>query len=73
MRITYSDSADTAYLYLTEEPLSAGRESIHCDTPEGVEATVIVDWKDGSVVGFEVVGASRCLPAELLEQAERSR
>jgi uncharacterized protein YuzE len=70
VRITYSGSADTAYLYLTDEPLSAGRESIHCDTPEGVDATVIVDWKDGRVVGFQVVGASRCLPAELLEQIQ---
>ena len=70
MRTTYSASADTAYLYLTDEPLSAGRESIHCDTPEGVEATVIVDWKDGQVVGFQLVGASGCLPSELLEQAE---
>ena len=71
MRITYSDAADTAYLYLTDEPLSAGRESVHCETPEGVDATVIVDWKDGQVVGFQVVGASRCLPSELLDRAGR--
>ena len=71
MRLTYDPEADAAYIYLTEEQLMPGRDSVPVDPPEGVQAMVIVDWKDGKIVGLEVLGASALLHADLLAKAIR--
>jgi len=63
--------ADAAYIYFTEEPLMPGRDSVLCETPVDA-AWVVMDWKDGKIVGLEVLDASRLLHADLLAQARVS-
>jgi hypothetical protein len=42
-----------------------------CDLPDGIgDLTVIMDWKDGKIVGIEVLTASSVLHADLLAQAQ---
>jgi uncharacterized protein YuzE len=70
VRITYDPIADAAYIYLTGEPVTPGRDSVVCDLPDGSgDLTVIMDWKDGKIVGLEVLTASSVLHADLLAQA----
>ena len=70
MRITYDPEADAAYIYLTGEPLTPGRDSVACELPDGTgDLTVIMDWKDGKIAGIEVLTASSVLHADLLAQA----
>ena len=35
MRITYDPDVDAAYIYLTGEPLTPGRDSVVCELPDG--------------------------------------
>lgn len=68
MRITYDPEADAAYVHLTAAPLTPGRDSVVVDAPDGA-GSVVVDWKDGRVVGLEVLGASGALHPDLLARA----
>ncbi len=70
MRITYDADTDDAYVHLTGEDLLPGRESVPCDTPKGTSGFVVLDWKDGRIVGLEVLNASRLLHADLLAEAD---
>ena len=72
MRVTYDNKANAAYVYLTDEPLMPGRDTVPCATPggePGVEAMINLDFKDGKIVGLEVLDASRWLHADLLAEA----
>ena len=69
MRVTYDPEVDAAYIYLTNDQLAPGRDSMLLDPPEGVVAMVVLDWKDGKIVGLEVLDASALLHADLLAQA----
>jgi len=69
MRVTYDPQADAAYLYFTDESLIPGRDSVPCDAPEGIQAFVVMDWKDGKIVGLEVLDASKLLHPDLLAEA----
>jgi uncharacterized protein YuzE len=71
VRITYDTEVDAAYIYLTGTELSPGRDSIPCHPPEGMRAVVVLDWKDGRIVGLEVLDTSTILHPDLLAQAER--
>ena len=71
MRVTYDPDVDAAYIYLTNRDLMPGRDSVSCDTPEGVQAMVVLDWKDGRIVGLEVIDASKLLHDDLLALADR--
>lgn len=72
MRVTYDVEADAAYVYLTDEDLPPGRDSVPCDSPEGVHhAFVVMDWRDGRIVGLEVLDASKLLHHDLLDNAEK--
>jgi uncharacterized protein YuzE len=63
----YPSQADAAYIYLTGEPFTPGRDSVVCDLPDGRgDVTVIMDWKDGKIVGMEVLTASSVLHADRL-------
>jgi uncharacterized protein YuzE len=67
LRVAYDPGADAAYIYLTGRTVSAGRITVpvrlddHDHLPE-----VILDFKDGRLVGVEVLGAKDGLPADLL-------
>jgi uncharacterized protein YuzE len=69
MRITYDGRADSAYVYLTEEAVESGRDAIECEGPKDARGTVILDWKDGRLVGLEVLTASQVLHSDLLSRA----
>jgi uncharacterized protein YuzE len=71
--ITYDPVDDTAYIYLVDDPLPPGRDRVVCDRPGERDdpdgRTVIMDWKDGKLIGIEVPAASSLLHADLLAQA----
>ena len=54
---------------LTDEPLTPGRDSVPVDPPEGMRAMVVLDWKNGKIVGLEVLDAAALLHPDLLRQA----
>ncbi len=70
MRITYDAAADAVYIYLTGDRLTPGRTTIQAGTPSAVEGFIALDWKDGRLVGIEVLDASRRLHPDLLQEAE---
>jgi uncharacterized protein YuzE len=70
--VTYDVETDAAYVYLTDEVLRTGRDSVPCDPPKGVHhAFVVMDWRDGRIVGMEVLDASKLLHHDLLDNAEK--
>lgn len=71
MRVTYDPEANAAYIHLTDVELPAGRDSIPLETPADTPAMVVMDWREGKIVGLEVLAASSLLHPDLLAQAER--
>lgn len=73
MRITYDASADAAHIYLQValEPGEVARtEPCDVDIKEGA---VILEFDTrGRLIGIEILGASRLLSAETLDEATRS-
>ena len=70
MRITYDPAADAVYIYLTGDPLTRGRTTIQAPIPPGTEGFIALDWKDGRLVGIEILDASSRLHPDLLQEAE---
>ena len=70
MRITYDAAANAVCIHLTGEPLTPGRTTIQASTPASVEGFIALDWKDGRLVGLEILDASSRLHQDLLEEAE---
>ena len=70
MRITYDPAADAVYIHLTADPLTPGHATTQASTPPGIEGFVALDWKDGRLVGIEILDASTRLHHDLLDQAE---
>jgi uncharacterized protein YuzE len=70
VRITYDPAADAVYIHLTSGPLSPGRITTQAPTPAGTDGFVALDWKDGRLVGIEILDASVRLHHDLLEEAE---
>jgi uncharacterized protein YuzE len=71
MRVTYDPAADAAYIYVAEirEGGVAASRLVEQDMDQ---ASVHVDFDHRNrLIGIEVLGASRGLPAETLEAAER--
>jgi len=71
LRATYDSAADAAYIYLTGRMLDPGRDSVPLDTPDDIPAIVVMDWKDGRIVGLEVLDAQALLHDDLVASAER--
>ena len=56
MRVTYDPEADATYIYLTDQEVPPGRDSVPCDLPEDMDPDwVVMDWKEGRLVGIEVL------------------
>ena len=70
MRITYDPAADAVYIHLTSTPLTPGRTTIQAPTPPGAEGFIALDWKNGHLVGIEILDASTRLHPDLIEEAE---
>ncbi len=71
MRAAYDPEVDPAYIHLTDEELMPGRDSVPCRSPGDPQGTVVLGWKDGRLVGIEVLDASTRLPGGLLASATR--
>ncbi|OLT40007.1 hypothetical protein BJF85_06600 [Saccharomonospora sp. CUA-673] len=69
MRIELDPKADAAYISLTGDELEPGRQTLDIPTPPDVAGSVVMDWKDGKLVGLEVLGASELLPPDFLARA----
>jgi uncharacterized protein YuzE len=69
VRITYDAAADAVYIYLTGQPLTPGRTTIQAGTPPAIDGFIALDWKDGRLVGIEVLDASSRLHPDLLGEA----
>jgi uncharacterized protein YuzE len=70
MRVTYDPDADAAYIYLTDIREGGVSASRVVDQPMD-RASVHVEFDDRNrLIGIEVLGASRGLPAETLKAAE---
>lgn len=67
MRVTYDESVDAAYIYLTE--IGCGEAQI--TTPVNNDINLDFD-KDGRLLGIEVLNARNRLPVEVLNQADRA-
>lgn len=70
MRITYDPDADAVYIHLTGDPLTPGRATIQAGMPPGTEGFIAMDWKDGRLVGIEILDATRHLHDDLLQAAD---
>lgn len=69
VRVTYDGSADAAYIYLV--PIEAGGVATTV-AGEDEAGSVNLDFdREGRLIGIEVLRASRWLPREVVEQAER--
>ena len=71
VHVTYDAEADAAYISLTNKDVTDIRQNLECPTPPGTRGDVIMDWKDGRLVGVEILGASDLLHDDLLAAAER--
>lgn len=69
--ITYDKNADAAYVYLTGKELARGRDTVQVPLPEGVSGMILIDFKDGKIVGVEILDAQATLHDDLLAQAVR--
>jgi uncharacterized protein YuzE len=70
MRVTYDPEVDAAYLYLREPETRKG--TVTSLPVAGAPGTIVLDFDtDGCLFGVEVLDASKLLPSELLEAAER--
>lgn len=71
LRATFDPATDAVYIYLTAiRPGEAIKQHV-CDEPDA-KGDVILDFDaEGRLLGIEVLHASKALPAELLERAER--
>jgi uncharacterized protein YuzE len=66
LRVTYDPGADAAYIYLTGRWVSRGRVTVPVPLDDQDLPEVILDFKDGRLVGVEVLGAKDGLPPDLL-------
>ena len=70
MRVTYDPAADAAYIYVTEIP-KGGVAASRLVEQAMDRASVHIEFDhQNRLIGIEVLGASRGLPAETLEAAE---
>jgi len=66
LRVTYDPGADAAYIYLTGRWVSRGRVTVPVPLDDQDLPEIILDFKDGRLVGVEVLGAKDGLPGDLL-------
>ncbi|MEK7616168.1 MAG: DUF2283 domain-containing protein [Patescibacteria group bacterium] len=71
MKITYDKEADAAMIYLQEIKQGGTAWTYPCD-PTEIKGMINLDFdKDNRLIGIEVLDASKRLPKELLDSAER--
>jgi uncharacterized protein YuzE len=70
VRITYDPAANAACIHLTEHALTPGRTTLQAPMPPGTSGFIALDWKDGKLVGIEILDAAAHLHHDLLQTAE---
>jgi uncharacterized protein YuzE len=73
MHVTHDPDMDVAYIHL-KEFLLGFRVSVHQHVVEepDMPGMIVLDFdKNGRLIGIEVLGATKALPAELLRSAKR--
>ena len=72
MRVTYDASVDAAYIQLVDDIGAGGVANTYPCDPREVGGMINLDFDSaGRLVGVEVLDASKLLPPEILERAER--
>jgi uncharacterized protein YuzE len=73
VRLNFDAAADAAFVHLADEiPPGGAAQSRICDVELDNAAVILLFSPDHKLVGLEILGASRVLPAEVLAQAEHS-
>jgi uncharacterized protein YuzE len=69
IRFSFDRKVNAAYLRLTQrlEDMTGPTESVSVEAPMGVHGEVILDFRDGRLVGIEVLEADITLPYDLLD------
>jgi uncharacterized protein YuzE len=68
--VTYDPEVDAAYVYLRDPEVRKG--TVTSLPVEGAPGMIVLDFDtDGCLFGVEVLDASKLLPPELLETAQR--
>ena len=71
MRTTFDRSANAAYIYLTEIGTGEAAQQVFVDQAPSRGMIVLDVDKKGRLLGIEVLEATRVLPQELLDEAQR--
>lgn len=74
-KVAHEPRLNTAYVYLTGEELSLGRKTVVLNHEEldfacGKDVAILLDFKDGKLVGIEFLNAAATLHQDLLAKAE---
>lgn len=74
MRFTYDPEADAAFVYIVDHinPGQVARSEM-CDLEIREGAVILVLDADERLLGIELLGASRLVPTEVLDRADRPR
>ena len=70
MIVTYDPETDAAYIYLDVPTPGSAARTLICDEPEAAGAFHLDLDKSGRLIGIEILGAKRALPASLLASAK---
>ncbi|WNF31064.1 DUF2283 domain-containing protein [Streptomyces sp. C11-1] len=72
VRVTYDETVDAAYVYLTEPQSRAESARMYPCASADIDAMINLDFDEqGRLIGIEVLAASSKLPKYLLQSAER--
>jgi uncharacterized protein YuzE len=71
MKVTYSKVDDAAYIFLDVIKAGGVAKTEPCEI-EGLKGEINLDFdKNGRLVGIEVLSASKVLPKDVLDSAEK--
>jgi uncharacterized protein YuzE len=74
MKFTYDTAVDAAYIALQDRVEAGAVAFTYACDPQEVHGQIHLDFDErGRLLGIEVLGASRMLPAELLKAAADSQ
>ncbi|MFH0874189.1 MAG: DUF2283 domain-containing protein [Candidatus Komeilibacteria bacterium] len=69
IKVSYDKSVDAAYIYF-QDPGGKVSKTYPCD-PKEIDGMINLDFDDcGILVGLEIIGASKKLPKDLVENAD---
>ncbi|MEV7325091.1 DUF2283 domain-containing protein [Streptomyces sp. NPDC093970] len=72
VRVTYDNTANAAYIYLTQPQVCVRAAYMYACDPVDVDGMINLDFDEqGRLIGIEVLAASSKLPEYLLRRAEQ--